>query len=170
MQRESSLWNPHTHLHLITVEEVDVGSVLVLVLTHQQQHGRVPSLVQDCLTHVDDREREVLQLLLQGGQRWQHLETNLHPHSSLPICLLGSHSSKHKICDQMWRPTSVSQSSSLTALSVTCRSISWVQILSLESSRISFLMASSTVVIDSVLSMMNVERCCGGNRGSLINI
>lgn len=105
-----------------------------------------------------------------GRHQWEHLETNLHPHSPLPICILGSHSSKHKICDQMWCLTSVSQSSSLTALSVTCRSISWVQILSLESSRISFLTASSTVAMDSVLSMMNVERCYGGNRGSLINI
>lgn len=59
--------------------------------------------------------------------------------------------------------TWVSQSSSLTALSVTCRSISWVQILSFVSRRTSFLMASSTVAMDSVLSIMNVERCWGEN-------
>lgn len=27
-----------THVHLVAVEEVDVGLVLVIVLTHQQQH------------------------------------------------------------------------------------------------------------------------------------
>lgn len=56
--------------------------------------------------------------------------------------------------------TLVSQSRSLMDLSVTCSSISCVHILSLESSSFSFLMASSTVAMDSVLSMMNVERCC----------
>lgn len=56
--------------------------------------------------------------------------------------------------------TLVSQSRSLMDLSVTCSSISCVHILSLESRSFSFLMASSTVAMDSVLSMMNVERCC----------
>lgn len=55
---------PSTHLHLVTVEEVDVGFVLVLVLTHQQQHGGVTCLIQDRLAQVDGGEREVLQLLL----------------------------------------------------------------------------------------------------------
>lgn len=54
-----------THLHLVAVEEVDVGFVLLLVLTHQQQHGGVTGLIQDRLTQVDDGEREVLHLLLQ---------------------------------------------------------------------------------------------------------
>lgn len=67
------------------------------------------------------------------------------------------------MCWQIWGRTWVSQSSSLTALSVTCRSISWVQILSFVSRRTSFLMASSTVAMDSVLSIMNVERCWGEN-------
>lgn len=58
-----------THLHLVTVEEVDVGSVLLLVLTHQQQHGGVTRLIQDRLTQVDGGEREVLQLLLQEHNR-----------------------------------------------------------------------------------------------------
>lgn len=47
------------------MEEVYVRFVLVFVLTHQQQHGGVPCLIQDCLTQVDGGEREVLQLLLQ---------------------------------------------------------------------------------------------------------
>lgn len=47
------------------MEEVDVGFVLLLVLTHQQQHGGVTGLIQDRLTQVDDGEREVLHLLLQ---------------------------------------------------------------------------------------------------------
>lgn len=54
-----------THLHLITVEEVDVGIVLVLVLTHEQQHRGVAGLIQHRLTHVDGGEREVLQFLLE---------------------------------------------------------------------------------------------------------
>lgn len=47
------------------MEEVDVGFVLVLVLTHQQQHGGVTCLIQDRLAQVDGVKREVLQLLLQ---------------------------------------------------------------------------------------------------------
>ena len=58
-----------THLHLVTVEEVDVGFVLLLVLTHQQQHGGIACLVEHRLTHVDGGEREVLQLLLQEHNR-----------------------------------------------------------------------------------------------------
>ncbi|TNN86994.1 hypothetical protein EYF80_002749 [Liparis tanakae] len=89
------------------VEEVDVGFVLLVVLTHQQEDGGVARLIQDRLTHVDCGKREVLQLFLQEHNR--------------------------------------GTSSNLTALSVTCRSISWVQILSFESRRTSFLTASSTV-------------------------
>lgn len=51
------------------MEEVDVRFVLLLVLTHQQQHGGVTSLIQDCLTHVDGGEGEVLQLFLQENNR-----------------------------------------------------------------------------------------------------
>lgn len=46
---------------------MDVGFVLVFVLTHQEQHRRVARLVQDRLTHVDSGQREVLQLFLQDG-------------------------------------------------------------------------------------------------------
>lgn len=48
---------------------MDVGFVLLLVLTHQQQHGGVTRLIQDSLTHVDGGERKVLQLLLQEHNR-----------------------------------------------------------------------------------------------------
>lgn len=58
-----------THLHLITVKEVDVWFVLVLVLTHEQQHGGVTCLIQHCLRHLDGGERKVLQLFLQENNR-----------------------------------------------------------------------------------------------------
>jgi len=51
------------------VEEVDVRFVLLLVLTHQQQHGGVTCLIQDRLTHVDGWEGEVLQLFLHHNIR-----------------------------------------------------------------------------------------------------
>lgn len=51
------------------MEEVDVGSVLLLVLTNQQEDGGVTCLIQDRLTHLDCGKREVLQLFLQGRNR-----------------------------------------------------------------------------------------------------
>lgn len=57
-----------THVDLVAVEKVNVGLVLVFVLTHQQQHGGVTRLIRDCLAQVDDGEGEVLQLLLQEQQ------------------------------------------------------------------------------------------------------
>lgn len=53
-----------THIHFVAVEKVDVGFVLVLVLTHEQHHGGVTGLIQHRLTHVDGWKREVLQLFL----------------------------------------------------------------------------------------------------------
>lgn len=50
------------------MEEVNVGLVLVFVLTHQQQHGGVTRLIRDRLAQVDGGEGEVLQLLLQEQQ------------------------------------------------------------------------------------------------------
>lgn len=50
------------------MKKVNVGFVLVFVLTHQQQHGGVTRLVQDCLAQVDDGQGKVLQLLLQEQQ------------------------------------------------------------------------------------------------------
>lgn len=58
-----------THLHLVTVEKVDVGFMLLFVLANQKQHGRVTCLIQDRLTHLDGWERKVLQLLLQKFNR-----------------------------------------------------------------------------------------------------
>lgn len=52
------------HLHLVAVEEVDVGLALLRVLAHEQQHGRVAQLVQHRLAVPDGGQREVLQLLL----------------------------------------------------------------------------------------------------------
>lgn len=52
-----------------------------------------------------------------------------------------------------------SQSSKRMDLSFTCSSISCVQIFSLELSKMSFRMASSTVTMDSLLSMMKVAKC-----------
>lgn len=58
------------HLNLIATEEVNVWPVLLAVLTDQQQDRRVPCLIQHCLTVMDYREREVLQLfLLKGDMR-----------------------------------------------------------------------------------------------------
>lgn len=57
-----------THVDLVAVEKVNVGFVLVFVLAHQQQHGRVTRLVQDGLAQLDDGQGEVLQLLLQEQQ------------------------------------------------------------------------------------------------------
>lgn len=54
-----------THVDLVAVEKVDVGFVLLFVLTHQQQHGGVMHQIQDRLAQVDGGEGEVLQLLLQ---------------------------------------------------------------------------------------------------------
>lgn len=51
------------------MEEVDVGFVLLVVLTHQQQHGGVTCLIQDRLAHEDGGKREVLQLFLQEHDR-----------------------------------------------------------------------------------------------------
>lgn len=47
------------------MEKVNVGFVLVFVLTHQQQHGGVTHLIRDGLAQLDGGEGEVLQLLLQ---------------------------------------------------------------------------------------------------------
>lgn len=57
-----------SHLHLVAVEEVDIGLALVRVLAHEQQHGRVAQLVQHRLAVPHCRQREVLQLLLRD--RW----------------------------------------------------------------------------------------------------
>lgn len=48
---------------------MDVRSVLLLVLTHEQQHGRVACLIQHRLTKVDCGNREVLQFFLQEDER-----------------------------------------------------------------------------------------------------
>ena len=56
------------HLHLVAVEEVDVGLALVRVLAHEQQHGRVAQLVEHRLAVPHAGQREVLQLLL-GDRR-----------------------------------------------------------------------------------------------------
>lgn len=53
------------HLHLVAVEEVDVGFVLLRILAHQEQHGGVAHLVQHRLAVLDCRQRKVLQLLLE---------------------------------------------------------------------------------------------------------
>lgn len=57
------------HLHLIAIKEVNVWSVLLTVLADQQQDRWVPCLIQHCLTVMNCREREVLQLLLLKGDR-----------------------------------------------------------------------------------------------------
>lgn len=54
------------HLHLVAVEEVDVGLALLRVLAHKQQHGRVAQLVQHRLAALHSGQREVFQLLLRG--------------------------------------------------------------------------------------------------------
>lgn len=54
-----------------------------------------------------------------------------------------------------------STSSSRTVLSSTCSSTSWAQTFSLALSCTSFRMASSTDVMASLLSMMNVAKCWG---------
>lgn len=53
------------HLHLVAVEEVDVGFVLLRILAHQEQHGGVAHLVQHRLAVLDCGQRKVLQLLLE---------------------------------------------------------------------------------------------------------
>lgn len=57
-----------THLHLVTVEEMDVGPVLLIVLAHKQQHRGVAGLIQHRLAHVHRGQWEVLQLLLTGPE------------------------------------------------------------------------------------------------------
>lgn len=59
---------PPAYLHLVAVEEVDVGLALVRVLAHEQQHGRVAQLVEHRLAVPHAGQREVLQLLL-GDRR-----------------------------------------------------------------------------------------------------
>lgn len=140
-----------THVDLVAVKKVNVGFVLVFVLTHQQQHGGVAHLIQDCLAQLDDGQGKVLQLLLQEQQG--EAVSCKAPRAQAQV---GQNVSETEVDTS---PTCVSQSSSRTALSVTCRSTSWVQILSFESRRASFLMASSTVTVDSALSITKVERC-----------
>lgn len=52
------------HLHLVTVEEVDIRFVLLRILAHQEQDGGVAHLVQHCLAVLHCGQGEVLQLLL----------------------------------------------------------------------------------------------------------
>lgn len=53
------------HLHLVTVEEVDVRFVLLRILAHQEEDGGIAHLIQHRLAVLDCRQREVLQLLLE---------------------------------------------------------------------------------------------------------
>lgn len=50
------------------MEEMDVGFVLVPVLTHEQQHRWVACLIQHRLAEVDCGEGEVLQFFLHNNQ------------------------------------------------------------------------------------------------------
>lgn len=68
------------HLHLIAVEEVDVGLVLLRVLAHEQQHRRVAQLVQHRLAVPHRGQREVLQLLLRD--RGSDAARTARPHSA----------------------------------------------------------------------------------------
>lgn len=62
------------HLHLVTVEEVDVRFVLLGILTHKQEDGGIAHLIEHCLAVLHCRQGEVLQLLLQekgeGVRQW----------------------------------------------------------------------------------------------------
>lgn len=53
------------HLHLVTVEEVDVRFVLLRILAHEQEDGGIAHLIEHCLAVLHCRQGEVLQLLLQ---------------------------------------------------------------------------------------------------------
>lgn len=62
------------HLHLVTVEEVDVRFVLLRILAHEQEDGGIAHLIEHCLAVLHCRQGEVLQLLLQekgeGVRQW----------------------------------------------------------------------------------------------------
>lgn len=85
--------------------------------------------------------------LRSGPPRQNGKGTQLHP-TRRPV---GSSCRALGTCD--------SQSSRRMDLSFTCSSISCVQIFSFELSKMNFRIASSTVTMDSLLSMMNVAKC-----------
>lgn len=221
---------PPAYLHLVAVEEVDVGLALVRVLAHEQQHGRVAQLVEHRLAVPHAGQREVLQLLLgdrrpgpahgggprEGAPRTRprrdrrkdaagtgQVHTARPPRSSPGGLWRGGRgpvgvapltparpgppalcpppsgptdrpSAPGSLPPPAWqdqpapssrRGTCDSISSSRSDWSLTCSSISCVQIFSLELSCTSFRMASSTDVMASLLSMMNVARCWAGGQG-----
>lgn len=145
------------HLHLVAVEEVHVGLALLRVLAHEQQHGRVAQLVEHRLAVLHGGQREVLQLLLQGRGEGPVPTVQRRPGGPpLPRSVPLPAGPLARTLD--------STSSSRSSFSFTCSSTSCVQIFSLALSCTSFLMASSTVTMASLLSMMNVARCCGTRR------
>lgn len=58
-----------SHLHFVTVEEVNVWFVLFVVLTDEQKDRRVSCLVQQSLTVMNCGQRKVFKLFLRETKR-----------------------------------------------------------------------------------------------------
>lgn len=131
------------YLHLVTLEEVQVGFALTRVLADQSQEGGEDAGVHQGLDQLHAAHREPLQLLLRGastervspGTFW--LPVHLCMHATLES---GSR-----------RPT---------LFSSTCSTISCVHTFPLASSSRRRLTPSSTPTIPSLRSSTNVVRCC----------